>query len=335
MFQILFVLAIINISFVYAFVYQSSSIRMRGMDITMEKKEKAERKDVKRVLQQVIFPNIYSSYEDTVNAGPKKAVKITTETAKAMRERKSFWEMKGDNSKVKVGQYVAPDIPDEKAFEKAMAGLKKIAKPANFAPNRPGVVKLGLGSGPGAECIPDVNKFPKPKKPLVLYETEGNADCKRVREVLSALDIPVIVRPSPSGRYGWSDDQARITYGERTLPYLIDGAGMYMFNLRGSKEIVPYLFENYGPGKDKIPKNLGPVGKSGGGGKMAANARPDFLKIKPVTLYMFEGCQACTPVRKTLEGLGISYKIVPCAKGSKNRSAIEKKYKTFQVPTLI
>lgn len=319
-----------------AFTFQGRARKRASFSGLSMKDDKPERKDLGRVLQQTLFPNIYTSYEDTVNAGGKKAIKITTETGKAAAQpRKSFYDMKGDNSKIRLGEYIAPDIPDEKAYEKTISKTKQIKKPANFKPSKPSSLKLVPATGPGSECLPGSNTFPKPKKPLILYETEGNSDCRKVREVLSALDIPVIVKPCPSGRYGWSDDQARITNGERTLPFLIDPGSMYQFNLRGSKEITPYLFENYGPGADNIPKNLAGSGGKGGGGKLAKNARVDFIKIKPVTLYMFEGCKACDPVRKTLEGLGISHKIIFCAKGSKNRAAIEKKFKTFQVPYLV
>jgi len=302
-------------------------------DVEPTPKKKSQRKDTTRVLIQTLFPNIFSSYEDTENALGKKAIKITTETAKQEGTRVGFYEAEG-GGKIQLGKYVDDVIPDDQAYVKATSGLKKIAKPKNFKSNKPSTIKLPVGTGAGANCIQDAKSFVRPKKPLILYEAEDDKDCKKVREVMSALDLTVIIRPCASGRYGWSDDQARITGGERTLPYLIDNSGMYEFRLCGGKEIIPYLFENYGPGKDIIPNNLkaGPKGSSRA--KMAKNVRPDFIKIKPVTLYTFEGCPASVNVRKTLESLGISHKIIFCSKGGKNRDNFIKSKNIFQVPFL-
>ena len=73
----------------------------------------------------------------------------------------------------------------------------------------------------------------------------------------------------------------------------------------GATEIVNYLFETYGPGASKIPGNLKSTSfsfPSNKGTSLRANARPDFVKIKPITLYGYEGVGAVKQVREVLTG---------------------------------
>lgn len=73
------------------------------------------------------------------------------------------------------------------------------------------------------------------------------------------------------------------------------------------------------------------------GSKLRPNARSDLTKLKPLTLYGWEGAQYVTPVRQTLSELGLAHIFVNCANGSQNREALMKrnKDKIFQVPYLI
>lgn len=89
-----------------------------------------------------------------------------------------------------------------------------------------------------------------------------------------------------------------ITKGIRTLPYMVDNnPSMYKPQLFGGKDIVEYLFTSYGPGVEQIPKNLKITGSSSGNGggasgkgnRLRPNVRTDYLKLKPLTLYGWEG----------------------------------------------
>ena len=44
-----------------------------------------------------------------------------------------------------------------------------------------------------------VKNVPQPEKPITLYDMEGCPYCRRVREVLTALNLDVDIRPCPKG----------------------------------------------------------------------------------------------------------------------------------------
>ena len=90
----------------------------------------------------------------------------------------------------------------------------------------------------------------------------------------------------------------------------------------GRKDIVEYLFQEYGSrdGDGLVPKGLSNKGAGGGkGSKPNPNARPDNNKMKPLTLYGWEGAKYVTPVRETLCELSLAHVFVNCAPGSANR----------------
>jgi len=63
--------------------------------------------------------------------------------------------------------------------------------------------KKAVALGSGVKCLPDVASYPKAKKPIVIYEHEGNADSKKVREAVSMLDLIVEYRPCPGEEATW------------------------------------------------------------------------------------------------------------------------------------
>jgi glutathione S-transferase len=65
---------------------------------------------------------------------------------------------------------------------------------------------------------------------------------------------------------------------------------------------------------------------------MNKSARPDFVKLKPLTLYGYEGSPFVRPVRETLGTLALAHKVVYCARGSQNRNVLYEKTGRFQVP---
>ena len=339
---LIFILLIILYStnaFTTSFIRCTRRSSQSRLDLDMKK----EKKDLGRLLQTIIFPNIYADYEDTKDLGSQKEeIKIKTQAYKEMEKefaRPSYKKVKGEDmtdGKFKTMDDKVYTSTKGAEFVDTISKLGAPKKPIGFKPNKPSSLKLGIASGPGATCGTDINSWPKPKKPLLLYEYEGQGASRKVREACSYLDLVIEVRPSPGGRYGWSDDQARITGGERVLPFMVDSSSAYTFRLRKETEIIEYLFENYGPGIDKIPGNL--KGKGGGDKNKVTfkNARPDFTKFKPVILYTIEGCSASKSVRETLDGLAIPHKIIFCAKGGKNREALTKKLKgNFQVPYIV
>jgi len=74
-----------------------------------------------------------------------------------------------------------------------------------------------------------------------------------------------------------------------------------------------------------VPSNLKGGGGGGGlfgGGKAAktrANARPDNQKMKPITLWGWEGAPYVKPVRDALTDLGLAHIVINVGPGSTNR----------------
>lgn len=86
--------------------------------------------------------------------------------------------------------------------------------------------------------------FPRqPEKALKLYEFEGSPFCRRVREVLTLLNLDYEVYPCPKGGQKYRKI-VKEKGGKRQFPFFVDentGAEMYE-----SQDIIHYLFKHYG-----------------------------------------------------------------------------------------
>lgn len=97
---------------------------------------------------------------------------------------------------------------------------------------------------------------PRPAKTLELYEWSGCPFCRNLREAISALDLPVLVYPTPRltiKAYGVSSPISRFRPkvqelgGKQQFPFLVDpNTGRQLYE---SSEIANYLYSTYGPGK--------------------------------------------------------------------------------------
>jgi Glutathione S-transferase, N-terminal domain len=139
------------------------------------------------------------------------------------------------------------------------------------------------------------------------------------------LDLIVEYRPCPSARYGYSDQLATRTSGVRTIPYFVDPSNTIaqLGSISDYEKIVEYLFDNFGPGSENIPKQLqGKISGNaasytgGAGGKLITNYKQDNIFKKPIDVWGFESSPTLRPVRETLCGLALAHRMVHCAKGS-------------------
>ena len=97
-----------------------------------------------------------------------------------------------------------------------------------------------LGGGLRVEALGD-----RPQKPLELYEFESCPYCRKVREVLTALDLEAVIYPCPKGGTRFRSGM-RERGGKEQFPHLVDpntGTAMYE-----SSDIVRHLFTEYGTG---------------------------------------------------------------------------------------
>lgn len=300
-------------------------------------KKDGEKKELGRLIKNIMFPGVYSEYADT--AEPKKTIKIETPRRKTTSSRNGDDSFFSQDSKTGSYNMVDPSTaPKEVSAINAKAPvLKPIAKPANFVAPAP---KKAALSGGGLKVLPGLS--PRPQKPLILYEYEADPDCRRVREACSLLDLVVDFRPSPGGTSGFSDQMSTVTLGQRKVPFMIDNnPKLYRPQLFGATEIIEHLFNEYGPGKDKIPGSLKSNGlsgllKSNKGATLRKNARRDNTKMRPITLYGWEGANYVRQVRETLTELSLNHILINCAEGSVNRARLSSVTGgTFQVPYIV
>jgi glutathione S-transferase len=98
--------------------------------------------------------------------------------------------------------------------------------------------------GRGTRVAPRMTTARRPSSPLELYNMEGSPYCRKVREVLTELDIEHVIRNVPKGSP--KREAFRAEAGKVQVPYLIDpNTGSALFE---SSDIVAYLRDQYGPG---------------------------------------------------------------------------------------
>ncbi|WP_173910379.1 glutathione S-transferase N-terminal domain-containing protein [Acinetobacter sp. Marseille-Q1618] len=101
--------------------------------------------------------------------------------------------------------------------------------------------------GRGANGTPFPNQ---PEKALKLYEFEGSPFCRRVREVMTLLNLDYEVYPCPKGGTKYRAI-AKEQGGKAQFPFLIDeNTGEKLYE---SQDIIHHLFKNYGK-NGKTPK---------------------------------------------------------------------------------
>jgi len=112
-----------------------------------------------------------------------------------------------------------------------------------------------------------------------------------------------------------------------------------------SDDIVDYLFDTYGPGRDAVPFILrGPLATITGayasvvrgfaGGKPEPGARVDNARRKPLEMWGYEASPFVKLVREKLCALMLPHVVIPASRGSANRDAMVKQKGRFQVPFL-
>ena len=151
--------------------------------------------------------------------------------------------------------------------------------------------------------------------------------------------VPWILLTGP-GASGFSDDLLELT-GRRTVPYLIDpNTDVSMFE---SADIIDYLYDTYGPGRDKVPFVLrggfasgtaayGSLVRGMAGATKDPSARPDNQKMKSIVLWGYEASPFVRPVREKLCALALPHRIIYSARGSVHRDELWAKTGRFQVP---
>lgn len=169
-----------------------------------------------------------------------------------------------------------------------------------------------LEGGRGVMGTPNPNQ---PAKPIRLYDFEASPYCRRVREVLTMLNLDVEIYPCPKKGTRFRP-QVKQLAGKTQFPFLVDeNTGIKLLE---SQDIIDYLFKTYGkngrtPGKyqnlPKIPVGGFLVTIAGGiNGLMAEkNNTQTAVPEQLLELWSFEGSPYSRLVRERLSELELPY----------------------------
>jgi glutathione S-transferase len=178
---------------------------------------------------------------------------------------------------------------------------------------------------------------PRPKKPLELYEFEGCPFCRKVREVLTMLDIEAMIYPCPKGGKRFRP-LVKKKGGKTQFPFLVDpNEQVEMYE---SDDIVAHLYRVYGDGEVPLSLRLGVLNDASSVVASAMrpltglNAVPSQMPERPLELWSFEASPFCRLVREALCSLEIPYLLHNVGKGSPRRVAFVKHSGKMMVPYL-
>jgi glutathione S-transferase len=182
---------------------------------------------------------------------------------------------------------------------------------------------------------------PRPELPLELYAFESCPYCRKVREVLSELDLEFIARTSAKG----ADAKrafVRAQGGKAQFPFLVDpNRGVRLLE---SEAIIDYLMEHYGPGRFAVERALAPWNTLTSAVASVARARSASVitgfggRAQPeqmLVLYQFEASPYCRKVREVMDQLNLDYLVRNVAKGSARRAELRAEGGRVMVPFLI
>lgn len=166
----------------------------------------------------------------------------------------------------------------------------------------------------------------QPEKAIQLYEKEGCPFCRRVREVLTLLNLDVEVYPCPKNGTRFrpiAEEMIKSIGGTVSFPLLVDqNTGE---KLQESQVIIDYLFKHYGK-TGKTPTKWKNLSKQPIAGRLISSVRmmhglkadaTNLNKAAPATLlqlWSFEGSPFSRLVRERLCELELPYVLHNVAK---------------------
>lgn len=177
----------------------------------------------------------------------------------------------------------------------------------------------------------------RPEARVRLYEFEGCPFCRKVREMLTTLDLDAAIFPCPKGGTRFRPEVEK--HGRSRFPFLIDpNTGEEMFE---SDAIVQYLADRYGDGKVPLSLRMGPLAVvSGSVGALlrfprGTRARPSRQPEGPLELYSYEASPYSRLVREALSELELPYVLHNVGRGSAKREEFKALSGKMQVPYLV
>lgn len=181
----------------------------------------------------------------------------------------------------------------------------------------------------------------QPEQLLELYEFEACPFCRKVRDVLSELDLAFISRTCAKGSA--TRDQAVAIGGRAQFPLLVDpNTGDVLYE---SEDIISHLHANYGAGpRSRLSRLLSPVDTASAmaasvvrrrGGRVTDAARGRTQPAEPLVLYNFEASPYCRRVRERLHELDLHFETRNVARKSARRPELRALGGKMMVPYLV
>jgi len=179
---------------------------------------------------------------------------------------------------------------------------------------------------------------PRPEQLLELYEFEACPYCRKVREMLTVLDLDAKVYPCPKNGARYRPEVAA-RGGKAQFPYIVDpNTGVSMYE---SSNIIKYLAERYGDGTVPLALRLGPwtIGTGSAGALLrfprGMRARPSRAPEQPLELWGFEFSPYCRIVREALCELELPYIARNIGRDSGKRPDFKARTGKLQFPYLV
>ncbi|XBI06480.1 hypothetical protein VPH35_134491 [Triticum aestivum] len=179
-----------------------------------------------------------------------------------------------------------------------------------------------------------IDQCRRPEKPIEIYEFEGCPFCRKVREMVSVLDLDVLFYPCPQKGPTFRPKVLEMG-GKKQFPYMVDpNTGVAMYE---SDAIIKYLADTYGDGTVPIMLSLGLFTTITAGLAMiwrvwkGSSYTVSKLPPQPIEIWAYEGSPFCKIAREALVELELPHLLHSCARGSPKRQEIFKKHGLFQV----
>ncbi len=178
----------------------------------------------------------------------------------------------------------------------------------------------------------------QPAQVLELWEFEACPYCRKVREVLSELDLDFVSHPCARGSN--NREQAVAIGGKAQFPLLVDAdAGVTLYE---SEAIIDHLYARYGSGRAGWARAVSPLNTLESGLASAVRPRGRVARApgreqpaQRLELWNFEASPYCRKVREALHELNLDFRVHNVAKRSVKRKDLVARGGKMQVPYLV
>ncbi|VAH98898.1 unnamed protein product [Triticum turgidum subsp. durum] len=155
-----------------------------------------------------------------------------------------------------------------------------------------------------------IDQCRRPEKPIEIYEFEGCPFCRKVREMVSVLDLDVLFYPCPQKGPTFRPKVLEMG-GKKQFPYMVDpNTGVAMYE---SDAIIKYLADTYGDGTVPIMLSLGLFTTITAGLAMiwrvwkGSSYTVSKLPPQPIEIWAYEGSPFCKIAREALVELELPH----------------------------